>query len=83
MAGGGAGERAVGGRQLTGPAPGLCVDCAHVRTVRSGKGSTFYLCERSRVDPAFPRYPRIPVLRCRGYEPRGGGEALAAEGGAL
>ena len=25
---------------------------------------------RSRTDPAFPRYPRLPVTRCRGYEPR-------------
>lgn len=51
------------------PAVGLCAGCAHVRVVRSGKGSTFYLCELSRVDPAFPRYPRLPVLRCRGFTP--------------
>ncbi|HEX2190944.1 MAG TPA: hypothetical protein VHG51_18695 [Longimicrobiaceae bacterium] len=51
------------------PEPGLCAGCAHVRVVRSGKGSTFYLCEMSRVDPAFPRYPRLPVLRCRGFAP--------------
>lgn len=50
------------------PAPGLCGSCAHVRVVRTGKGSTFYLCERSKTDPAFPKYPRIPVLRCRGHE---------------
>lgn len=51
------------------PAVGLCAGCVHVRVVRSGKGSTFYLCERSRTDPAFPRYPRLPVLRCRGFAP--------------
>ena len=77
MGGGGAGEGTVergAGTVTPEPSPGLCGGCVHVRTVRSGKGSTFYLCELSRVDPAFPRYPRIPVLRCRGYEPREGGE---------
>lgn len=50
------------------PSPGLCAGCAHVRVVQTGKGSTFYLCELSKTDPAFPKYPRLPVLRCRGYE---------------
>lgn len=27
------------------------------------------MCERSRADPSFPRYPNLPVLACRGYEP--------------
>lgn len=53
-----------------GPDPGLCGSCVNVRVVRSGKGSTFYMCELSKTDPAFPKYPRIPVLRCRGYESR-------------
>jgi hypothetical protein len=30
----------------------------------------FSLCRRSRAEPdRFPRYPRLPVLRCPGYEP--------------
>ncbi|HEU0318468.1 MAG TPA: hypothetical protein VFR49_14120 [Solirubrobacteraceae bacterium] len=29
----------------------------------------FTLCERSRDQPeSFARYPRIPVLECRGFE---------------
>jgi hypothetical protein len=28
----------------------------------------FYLCQRSVTDPDFPKYPRIPVRACRGYE---------------
>jgi hypothetical protein len=28
----------------------------------------FSLCARSREDPAYPRYPRLPVLTCAGYE---------------
>ncbi len=47
---------------------GLCSSCRHVRVVRSDTGSTFYLCGLSRVDPSFPKYPRLPVLSCRGYE---------------
>jgi hypothetical protein len=34
------------------------------------KGSRFTLCERSVREPArFPKYPRLPVLACAGYEP--------------
>lgn len=28
------------------------------------------MCELSKTDASFPRYPRLPVLRCRGYEPK-------------
>jgi hypothetical protein len=38
--------------------------------VRTGRGSVFTLCERSRTDSSFPKYPRVPVTECRGYEPR-------------
>ena len=48
---------------------GLCARCRHVRVVVSAKGSRFYMCERSRDDERFPRYPPIPVLRCGVYEP--------------
>lgn len=51
--------------------PGLCRACIHARMIRSGRGSTFWLCELSRIDPAFPRYPRLPVVRCTGFAPRG------------
>jgi hypothetical protein len=47
---------------------GLCATCAHAREVASAKGSTFWLCERSVADPRFPRYPRLPVVRCPGFE---------------
>ena len=49
---------------------GLCDDCLHQRIVRNTRGSVFSLCERSRSDPGYPRYPRLPVLECAGYEPR-------------
>ena len=28
----------------------------------------FILCELSVTDPRFPKYPRLPVLSCEGYE---------------
>jgi hypothetical protein len=47
---------------------GLCATCVHVRRVISDRGSEFYLCQLSKVDPAFPKYPRLPVVKCSGYE---------------
>jgi hypothetical protein len=49
---------------------GLCASCAHARRVTSGRGSAFVLCERSRSDARYPKYPPLPVVRCDGYEPR-------------
>ena len=51
------------------PPAGLCERCANVRIVETRKGSRFYLCTLSEVDPRFPKYPGIPVLRCAGYVP--------------
>jgi hypothetical protein len=45
----------------------LCADCVHARRVESARGSIFFLCELSLTDPSFPKYPRLPVLSCRGY----------------
>jgi hypothetical protein len=55
------------------PAAGLCDRCVHQRLVRNTRGSEFSLCERSRTDPEFPRYPRLPVLECRGFEEKPAG----------
>ena len=49
---------------------GLCESCRHQRVVRNTRGSSFSLCERSREDDRYPRYPRLPVSSCPGYEPR-------------
>jgi hypothetical protein len=47
---------------------GLCDSCEHQQLVRNTRGSTFSLCRRSRDDPAYPRYPRLPVIECPGYQ---------------
>jgi hypothetical protein len=49
---------------------GLCDTCRHQRLVRTGRGSLFTMCLKSREDPDFPKYPRVPVEACAGYEPR-------------
>ena len=49
---------------------GLCGGCLFQRLVRTTRGSVFSLCERSREDPRFPRYPKMPVGSCVGFAPR-------------
>jgi hypothetical protein len=51
------------------PRVGLCAICRHARRVRSSRDAEFWLCGRSAVDPQFPKYPSLPVVRCPGYEP--------------
>ena len=46
----------------------LCKSCVHVREVVSGTGSKFLLCQLSKTDKRFPKYPPQPVVRCDGYE---------------
>ena len=57
-----------GKRERPQPEVGLCTDCRFMRRITSDRGSIFYLCERSATDERFPKYPRLPVLRCVGYE---------------
>jgi hypothetical protein len=45
----------------------LCESCSFGKEIISGKGSRFLLCEKSKTDPRFPKYPRQPVMRCQGY----------------
>jgi hypothetical protein len=59
----------VSGRATPPLNAGLCRDCLHRRLVETARGSRFVLCERSRIDPRFPRYPALPVVGCAGFEP--------------
>jgi hypothetical protein len=49
---------------------GLCDACRFQRVVRTTRGSRFSLCERSKHDPRFAKYPPVPVLACPGFERR-------------
>lgn len=55
---------------VPGARAGLCDTCVHQQEVRNTRGSVFSLCLLSRTDRAYPRYPRLPVLECDGYERR-------------
>jgi len=48
--------------------PGLCARCLHIRVIHSDRGSTFYQCQLSFADARFPKYPRLPILDCCGWE---------------
>ncbi len=50
------------------PKVGLCSQCKHSRAVENTRGSTFFMCELSSTDQRFPKYPRLPVLACDGFE---------------
>lgn len=43
----------------------LCHRCAHLRLIRSGKGSTFLMCQH----PSLPKYTGQPVRVCAGFTP--------------
>ncbi len=48
---------------------GLCDTCRHQRLVTTAR-SAFSLCERSTTDDRYPKYPRLPVVSCPGFEAR-------------
>jgi len=52
------------------PDAGLCRECVHARSLRSARGTTFWLCHLSQTDPRFAKYPRLPVTHCEGYRPK-------------
>ncbi|MBM4159614.1 MAG: hypothetical protein FJ217_00800 [Ignavibacteria bacterium] len=52
------------------PHVGLCERCRHSTIITSAHESRFYLCELSAADQSYPKYPRLPVLRCPGFEER-------------
>jgi len=49
--------------------PGLCATCEHLRLLAS-KRSVFARCGLADTDPAFVRYPPLPVRACPGYHPQ-------------
>ena len=53
------------------PAPeSLCPRCVNVQVITNDRGSRFYRCRLSDVDPRFPKYPPQPVVECGGFAPR-------------
>jgi hypothetical protein len=48
---------------------GLCGGCRHARLNQTRRGPVYLRCLLAGTDEAYPRYPRLPVLRCAGYQP--------------
>jgi hypothetical protein len=46
--------------------PGLCATCVHLE-LHASRRSVFVRCGLADSDPGFPRYPRLPVVACRGF----------------
>jgi len=45
----------------------LCETCRWMREVTTPR-SRFLLCELSKTDAAYPKYPAQPVVRCEGHQ---------------
>ena len=54
-------------KALSGPA-GLCVGCMHAKLNLTRRGTAYLRCLRAEWDDRLPRYPRLPVLDCVGFE---------------
>ena len=52
---------------------GLCSVCRHARQQKTARGSRFWRCLRAEDDDRFVRYPRLPIVKCVGYEEASGG----------
>lgn len=50
------------------PPAGLCGSCRHQKLIHNTRGSTFSMCLLSKQDERFAKYPRIPVMRCAGWQ---------------
>ncbi len=46
---------------------GLCEQCIHHSSVTSAREKEFHLCNKSKIDKTFPKYPKLPVVKCKGY----------------
>jgi hypothetical protein len=56
-------------RKLGAP-PGLCEACVHAKLNETNRGPAYLRCTRAAWDARLPRYPRLPVAECPGYEAR-------------
>lgn len=48
--------------------PGLCGTCASMRDVVNENGHHYFLCNLSKMDVRYPKYPKLPMVNCDGYK---------------
>ena len=58
-------------RRKLGAAPGLCGTCVHAKLNETQRGTAYLRCTRAAWDARLPRYPRLPVTTCPGFEAQG------------
>jgi hypothetical protein len=51
-----------------GAVPGLCETCRYAKLNQTRRGTVYLRCLRAEWDDRLPRYPRLPVSRCAGFE---------------
>ena len=49
---------------------GLCAACQHAKLNETRKGTAYLRCTRAAWDSRLPRYPRLPVTDCPGFDRR-------------
>jgi len=61
------------------PRVGLCSACRHALVQESARGQRFWRCQLAQIDPAYRRYPPLPVTECPGFERGAGGDGADAD----
>jgi len=51
---------------------GLCRSCAHALLRGTFRGTVYLRCGAASVESGLPKYPRLPVEACDGYQPDSG-----------
>jgi hypothetical protein len=64
-----------------GAEPGLCAACQHAKLNETRRGTVYLRCLRAGWDSRLPRYPRLPVLQCVGFDPASGSLGTQQQGG--
>jgi hypothetical protein len=54
---------------VLGAPAGLCASCMHAKLNVTRRDTAYLRCTRAEWDDRLPRYPRLPVLECVGFEP--------------
>jgi hypothetical protein len=50
--------------------PGLCAACRYPKLNETRRDTAYLRCTRAGWDARLPRYPRLPVVQCAGFDPR-------------
>lgn len=58
---------------------GLCDTCQNAKLIRNTRGSVFLMCELSKTDERFSKYPPVPIIQCPGYRPPGESDAVPSD----